>query len=88
MLYTTPVAPETAQILVDPLRPRVLAQAGARFVLTAITEAPSTASRHGRQTTLSDQSAIATSVPLSQRWRHVPAVLDPEHPLMGPHPPD
>jgi hypothetical protein len=88
MSYAAPVTYEATQTPGDPFHAQVLSPAGAQSVLGAISDAVSTASRHNRQRAVSKESAIATSVLLSRGRRGVPAVLDPEHPLMGPHPTD
>ncbi len=88
MSYTTPVTHEATQTHADPFHAEVLSPAGAHSVLGAITDAASAASRHNPQRAVSKEGAIATSVLLSRGRRSVPAALDPEHPLMGPHPTD
>ena len=88
MSSTAPVTYEATQTLADPFHARVLSRAGAQSALGAITDAASTASRHNPQRAVSKERAIATSVLLSRGRQGAPAALDPEHPLMGPHPTD
>ena len=88
MSYTAPVTYEATQTLADPFHAQVLSRAGAQSALGAITDAASTASGHNPQSVVSKEREIATSVLLSPGHRRVPAALDPEHPLMGPHPTD
>ena len=88
MSYTAPVTYEAMQTHADPFHAEVLSQAEAKSALGAITDAASTASRHNSQRAVSKERAIATSVLLSRDRQGAPAALDPEHPLMGPHPTD
>ncbi len=88
MSYTAPVTYEATQTLADPFHAEVLSRVGAQSALGAITDAASIASRRDRQGAVSKERAVATSVLLSRGRQGVPTALDPEHPLMGPHPTD
>ena len=88
MSYTAPVTYEATQTLADPFHAQMLSRAEALSALGAVADAASTNSRHDRHRAVSKENAIATSVLLSRGRQGVPAALDPEHPLMGPHPTD
>lgn len=88
MSYTAPVTYEATQTLADPFNAQVLSRAGAQPALAAFADATSIASGHNRQRAMSQESSMATSKLLSRGRQRVPAALDLEHPLMGPHPTD
>lgn len=88
MSYSAPATCEATQSLAHPFHAQVPSPAGTQSVLAATTDAASMASSQSRQRAVTKESAIATSVLLSRGRRRVPATLNSEHPLMGPHPTD
>ncbi len=85
MMHTVPVTSEATHRLVDPSRaprPVVATSASAKDRGFAVSATP----LHWRA--LEKQSAAALRAHVAPRYRKIPPGLDPEHPLMGPHPTD
>ena len=87
MSYTPQTPYESAPDRVAPPRAiRLLKRAA--VALSAVADAEWSAVRYPRYELAPISLATAPAASMATRRRRVPAGLDPEHPLMGPHPTD